>query len=60
MPPLPRGRCPVCGYSVALRLGGLVREHRLYLPQREQDTTTHLGRMRVCEGSGGPAREDRP
>lgn len=55
MPPLPRGTCPVCRADVALRKGGLVREHRVYLPQREQDTTTHLGRTRVCEGSGKAA-----
>jgi hypothetical protein len=51
MPPLPRGRCPVCGADVALRKGGLVREHRVYRPQLEQDPSTHLGRTRVCDGS---------
>lgn len=49
---LPRGTCPVCGQKVALRLRGQLREHRVYLPQLEQDTTTHLGRTRICEGSG--------
>jgi hypothetical protein len=52
MAPLPRGRCPVCGGDVALRKGSLVREHRVYLPQAEQDPSTPLGRTRVCEGSG--------
>lgn len=51
MTPLPRGMCRVCGADVALRKGGLVREHRVYLPQLEQDTSTHLGRLRICEGS---------
>ncbi len=54
MSALPRGRCPVCGSDVALRRGGLIREHRVYLPQREQDPTTHLGRTGVCPGSGAP------
>lgn len=54
MSALPRGTCPACGSDVALRKGDLVREHRVYLPQREQDTTTHLGRTRVCEGAGQP------
>jgi hypothetical protein len=52
---LPRGRCSVCGGDVALRRNGVTREHRVYLPQREQDTTTPLGRTRVCEGSGHAA-----
>jgi hypothetical protein len=55
MPALPRGTCPVCGADVALRKNDLVREHRVYLPQREQDLSTHLGRTRVCEGSGRKA-----
>ena len=55
MSALPRGTCPVCGANVALRRGDLVREHRVYLLQSEQDTTTHLGRTRVCEGSGRKA-----
>ena len=59
MPPLPRGTCPICGQTVALRKDNLVREHRVYLPQREQDPTTHLGRTRVCEGSGWTAKEAR-
>jgi hypothetical protein len=52
---LPRGRCPVCGADVALRRRGLVREHRVYLSQLEQDPSTRLGRTRVCEGSGQQA-----
>jgi hypothetical protein len=55
MASLLRGICPVCGANVALRKGNLVREHRVYLPQREQDPSTHLGRTRVCEGAGRPA-----
>jgi hypothetical protein len=53
--PLPRGTCPACHRDVALRVGGLVREHRVYLSQLDQDPTTHLGRLTVCEGSGRPA-----
>lgn len=45
MPPLPRGRCPECGAEVALRKGGLVREHR------DRSTTREL-----CSGSGERAR----
>lgn len=54
---LPRGRCPICGADVALRKGGLVREHRVYLPQREQDLSTPLGRTTVCAGSGLPSSD---
>lgn len=52
MPPLPRADCPVCGKSVAVRVGGKLREHYVYRLQAEQDPSTTLGRMRVCEGSG--------
>lgn len=52
---LPRGRCPECGGDVALRKGSLVREHRVYLPQAEQDPTVRDGRTRVCPGSGRKA-----
>ena len=52
MSALPRGTCPECGADVALRKGGKAREHRVYRPQAEQDTTTHLGRTTVCKGSG--------
>jgi len=50
MPPLPRGICPVCFTDVALRNGGLVREHR------------YLGGsvMPMCEGSGKPSHPTRP
>jgi hypothetical protein len=46
----------VCGQTVALRKGGQLREHYVYRPQAEQDLTTPLGRMRVCEGSGSVAK----
>jgi hypothetical protein len=52
MPALPRAHCQVCGQTVAVRKGGLLREHYVYRPQAEQDLTRPLGRMRVCEGSG--------
>ena len=39
-PPLPRGRCPVCGRDVALRKNGIIREHRA------------PGETRVCRGAG--------
>lgn len=42
MTPPPRGYCPVCGKAVALRNGGLVREHR---PRSGAPT---------CQGSGNP------
>lgn len=47
MPPLPRGKCTVCGRDVALRKGNLVREHRAY------------GDYPVCPGSGKPARKEK-
>jgi len=56
MPPLPRAECPVCQKSVAVRTGGQMREHYVYRPQAEQDPSTTLGRMRVCEGSGQVAQ----
>jgi hypothetical protein len=49
---LPVGGAARCGRFRITRRGGLVREHRVYRAQREQDTTTHLGRTRICEGSG--------
>lgn len=55
MSALPRGTCPVCGKSVALRVNGLLREHYVYRPQREQEPAKPMGRVRVCEGSAGPA-----
>lgn len=39
--PLPRGKCPVCGKSVALRKEGVLREH--------QWRGANSGK---CEGSG--------
>lgn len=59
MSALPRGTCPACGADVALRKGGQVREHRVYLPQSEQDPSTHLGRTTVCEGSGRTSNDVR-
>ena len=59
MTALPRGYCSVCGDDVALRKGGLVREHRVLRPHREMNATT--GRYRhpisadVCTGSGKPS-----
>lgn len=52
MPPLPRGRCPVCRRYVALRNGELVREHH----QRTADVDRLDERSRDafdrCRGSG--------
>jgi hypothetical protein len=45
MTPLPRGRCPVCGDNVAVRVNGEIREHR-----RHRDVP-------ACEGSGQLALE---
>ena len=47
MPPLPRGHCPACGVDVALRKGGLVREHRPFLRTWAEGS--------VCPGSGSRA-----
>ena len=58
MAPLPRGTCQACGGDVALRMDGSIRLHRVYLPQRDQDPSTPLGRTRVCEGSDLPALDD--
>jgi hypothetical protein len=44
MSTLPRGTCRLCNKRVALRKGGLVREHR-------------SERAPVCRGSGKPAKE---
>lgn len=49
MPPLPRGKCPVCGREVALRKGNLIREHR----------PTSRSTIHVCPGSGKPARKEK-
>jgi hypothetical protein len=60
---LPRGTCPVCERNVAVRRDGLVREHRVYRSQLEQDGTPRLGRSlsatRLCAGSGRVAKEVR-
>jgi hypothetical protein len=56
MPPLPRGTCRDCGADVALRNGGLVREHRVLLSQLEQRPDLARGRTGVCIGSGLPPR----
>lgn len=54
MPPLPRGTCTVCGGDVALRNGGLVREHRdPKLVERKRQGA--VGYIPVCEGSGKKA-----
>lgn len=37
----PRGTCPVCGRDVALKTGGVLREH-----------SSRAERGDVCEGSG--------
>jgi len=52
---LPRGHCPRCGCDVALRKGGLVREHR---PPMRWDKKRHTWFIPegVCRGSGEPAR----
>jgi len=47
---LPRGRCPVCGADVALRKGGLVREHGRYDP-----VDPGILLQTVCDGAGQPA-----
>jgi hypothetical protein len=46
----PRGRCPRCLRDVALRAGGLVREHRIPLP----DGATETSRLPICRGGGEP------
>lgn len=53
MPPLPRGKCPVCGAEVALRRGNLVREH----PDHRHHMYSVPGAVRdgtvpTCAGSG--------
>ena len=55
MTALPRGHCPRCGSDVALRKGGLVREHEA---PRTWNKKTHdwSGSAGVCRGSGKAAR----
>jgi hypothetical protein len=48
VPPLPRGDCPVCGAEVALRKGGLLREHRA--PIRADEELSD--KAKLCPGSG--------
>jgi hypothetical protein len=45
---LPRGRCPVCRADVALRKGGLVRQHKA--PDDERDVPRD--EFGWCAGSG--------
>lgn len=47
---LPRGYCPVCGKTVALRQGGLVREHT---PPPADSDAVEPGRS-VCRGAALP------
>ena len=44
---LPRGICPVCGRDVALRNGGLIREH-----------AAEPGTAAVCAGTGTAAADE--
>lgn len=55
MTALPRGHCSTCSAEVALRKGGLVREHRgpLLWNARTHDWSRSTG---VCRGSGKKAR----
>lgn len=52
MSALPRGTCPDCAKSVAVRRNGDLREHYVYRPQAEQEPEKPMGRVRVCVGSG--------
>lgn len=54
-----RATCPECGADVPIRRNGALREHYVYRPQAEQDTTRPLGRVRVCPGSGQQAGTSR-
>lgn len=49
MSALPRGACPVCGRDVALRKGGLVREHQAP-PRLQHKSLVCLGSGRVAVG----------
>lgn len=52
---LRRGTCPACGRSVALRKGGLTREHRsLQMSDRKCPGTgrTHVELQRALEHAG--------
>lgn len=50
MPPLPRGRCPVCRADIALRKGGELREHRDQT--HELYGTGQSDQVPICAGSG--------
>lgn len=54
MTALPRGKCPRCWSEVALRKGGLVREHRAPRTwnKKTHDESKDNG---VCRGSGKAA-----
>lgn len=55
MTALPRGKCPLCGADVALRKGGLVREH---VGSLRWDGARHgsFPRKRVCRGTAKKAK----
>ncbi len=55
MTTLPRGRCPVCGREVALRVNGTVREH--WPPAAVAGGPRALSSVVPCDGSGMPAAE---
>lgn len=53
--PLPRGDCPVCHRNVALRKGGIVREHRTEVGAAGDPRRLQIGDVLepvVCSGSG--------
>lgn len=55
-PPLarmPRGRCPVCGCDVPLRVGNLTRDHG----RGNRMLPADQGGYRPCSGAGKPALE---
>lgn len=55
MTPLPRGKCPVCRADVALRKGGVLREHPDH--RHELYATGQNDRVPTCEGSARPPQE---
>lgn len=56
MTALPRGICPVCGRSVALRKAELVREHTRKISQRQPGWARPYMVNVFCNGSGRTAR----
>jgi hypothetical protein len=54
MPSLPRGICPTCYREVALRKGGLVREHLSRRLRRLHSLHIYVD---PCPGSGQPSVE---